>query len=330
MARVWIYAFGEVGGEDIKFGHSGDQLLSRRLATVNRTQTTQATYRILAGVAGTGEDEKAIKRYFAQWNRPDKGTHKEYFWPSDEVIEYVNWLRSQWWVTHDSSIALDKMPFEDPSHWLPTEGRRISHPPIDPELLVQPYEDLEGALAGTAWNWLVSDKAQIQDYFTPPELVDAARLAMGGIDLDAASHWIANQKFRIPDYFHRGRDAMENDWYGKVWLNPPYNKNAPWFERILKFIASGDIEQICMLSPMYVFQTRQAQEVMELSSALVLLTPTPKFWGNSEGREGTNLPHGIVYIGDRTAEFREAFRPFGFTVKVDWDGVLDATYLRDR
>ena len=40
---------------------------------------------------------------------------------------------------------------------------------------------------------------------------------------------------------------------------------------------------------------------------MCILSPTPKFWGNANGRTGKNHPHAVVYIGDRTSEFRDAF-----------------------
>lgn len=314
--HMWIYLFGEKNGEDIKVGHTTESNLFARLRQINADQTTSASYVVLAAVSGTTKDEEAIKRYFSSHRRGDKGSRTEYFEASEEIIGYSNWLRSQWWATTNCEIPLEKMFIADPETWLPNEERKIIPPSPDPGLLVQPYEDLEGDLAGTAWNWMVSSRAQIQDYFTPPEIVNASREAMGGLDLDLASHYLANKVHQIPDYFWTGRSAFENDWYGRDWLNPPYGDNAPWFERIVKYTNSGQLEQLCMLSPMWAFQTKIARPVLELSKALILLVPTPTFWGNKAGRTGTNQPHGIIYIGNRTQQFIEAFRPFGMPVQI--------------
>lgn len=170
--------------------------------------------------------------------------------------------------------------------------------------------------------WFPHDKA-FRDYFTPPELIQAARLAMGGIDLDAASHPIANREHRIPDYFHINRNAFEHRWYGKVWLNPPYGNNAPWFDRIEQFLDSGDIEQLCILSPVWAFTTEQAKRIMRRSAAIVLLSPTPKFWGNADGKTGANHPHCVVYFGERIDDFVNAFVPFGIPIEMAWERVLE-------
>lgn len=322
-ADGWVYFFGEVAGNDIKVGWHGGLNLADRLEQVNREQTTNESYVILAGVRGTKKDEDATLRYFKDHLRP-KGRRTEYFSPSPAVVEYVNWLRQRWWTAMDATELRTALPLEDPDHWLPRDERRAPRPTDDPEALIQRYVQLDGPLAGTAWAWMPSPKPSIQDYFTPPELLDAAREAMGGVDLDPASHWIANRRHRVPTYYalNEGRDAFDLDWFGRVWLNPPYGNNAPWFEKIVSCFDDGQIEQICVLSPVWAFTTKVAREFMERATALVLLTPTPKFWGNSEGREGTNNPHGIVYLGDRRDEFLQAFREVPVTYDNGQDAVL--------
>jgi hypothetical protein len=96
-----------------------------------------------------------------------------------------------------------------------------------------------------------------------------------------------------------------------VWLNPPYGNNAPWFEQIIKYWDSGDIEQLCMISPVWTFTTKIADAVVKRSSAMMLFTPSPSFWGHPRGRTGVNHPHAIVYLGKNIGDFRRAFSPFG-------------------
>lgn len=304
---TWIYILGEVAGREIKIGQTRNGL-RQRIAEVNRDQMTEDRYVLLVGVRGATKDEKAIQREFADL-RVDKGTRTEYFHAEPRLVEYAAWLRRGWWSITDPDSTETLMV--DPSHWLPNPSRRVSPPPDDPFLLVQEWDSLPGPLAGTAWSWMPNPKASFQDYFTPPEIVEAARLAMDGIDLDAASHWAANKIHRIPDYFDVNRSAFDHPWHGRVWLNPPYGNNAPWFERIIDHVDDGSVTQLCMLSPVWVFNTIQAREVMSRVSGMILLSPTPTFWGNSEGRTGTNNPHAIIYIGDRVDEFFAAYADHG-------------------
>lgn len=319
--NLWVYFLGEITGRDMKIGYSTGETMRQRLREVNVDQTTDESYLLLAAVVADRKDETAAKRYFEADLRGDKGSRTEYFHPSDDLANYVNWLRQWWWVTWDMDERRSDVGAVDPSLWLPNKGRALPPPLSDPGLLIQPHVSLDGPLAGTAWDWMVSPKQSVQDYFTPPELIAAARDAMGDIDLDAASHPIANREHRIPDYFHINRSAFEHDWHGRVWLNPPYGNNAPWFECIDRYLSSGSVSQLCMLSPMWAFTTEIAKPIMRLSSATVILSPTPKFWGNSEGRTGRNDPHAIVYFGDRVDSFLQAFAPYGIPLPSAWDRV---------
>lgn len=319
MATGWVYVLGEVNGADLKIGYTADPAVTKRAKSIDDGWNGMREYVVLAAIRGTKTDEKNMR---APFRLCPHGNRREYIHPDEEAVEYVNWLRSQYFVSPDGKDQADDFPVIEPSLWLPDVGRRHPRPKDDPDTLLQPYETRLDHLRGTAWAWLVDPAASIQDYFTPTELIDAARTAMGDVDLDAASHWIANRRHRIPDYFHINRSAFENPWHGRVWLNPPYGDNAPWFREILRHTATGEVEQLCMLSPVWAFTTAIARPVMAKASAFVMLNPTPQFWGNAKGKTGTNNPHGILYIGDRSKEFFKAFEPFGYPMEFRWD-VMD-------
>lgn len=318
MSDLWVYVLGEKSGADVKIGHTRDETLQARLRSVNGSQTTMEEYVLLAGVRGSLKDETRLKRHFDHHRRTDKGSRQEYFHPHPDVTEYVHWLRAQWWAVVDDELRLEDAAAVAPEQWMPDgPARRLAAPEPDVEVMVQEWQILEGPLAGTAWDWMPDPKPSIQDYYTPTELIDAARQAMGDIDLDAASHWCANRQHHIRDYFTIGRSAFEHPWHGRVWLNPPYGNNGRWFDRIDEMVAQGAIDQLCMISPVHAFNTRKARDtIMRHISAMVLLSPAPVFWGNSDGRTGTNLPHAVIYIGDRRREFFHAYADHGIPFEI--------------
>jgi hypothetical protein len=319
MATGWIYVLGETTGQDMKIGYTGeDRTVHQRCAEVTDSNNGDRHYVVLAAVRGTKNDERAMRDNFRM--RPH-GNRREYIEPDQDAVEYINWLRSQYYVSPDGRDRASELPAVEPSFWLPSPGRRHPRPIEDPEKLLQDYETRRDHLRGTAWSWLIDPAASIQDYFTPAELVNAARVAMGDVDLDAASHWLANRTHKIPDIFHVNRSAFENRWHGRVWLNPPYGDNKLWYREIARYVGSGDVEQLCMLSPIWAFTTAIARPVVRLSSAFLLLNPTPKFWGNAHGKTGTNNPHGILYIGERREQFLRAFARYGYPVSFEWDAI---------
>ena len=89
-----------------------------------------------------------------------------------------------------------------------------------------------------------------------------------------------------------------------------------------------------MLSPVWAFNTNIAKPVIDRSSGMVLLSPTPKFWGRhksgrivDEGSEelGVNHPHAILYMGDRVNEFKDAFAKYGIPMRLDIADLGDRT-----
>lgn len=323
MNQPWVYFFGTDDFKHIKVGYTTTDLNVRR-AGIERGQLGNVSLYLLAAVHGTSTNEREIHRYFKHLAADANST--ELFRADDEIVEYVNWLREQWWT----ALAYDDQDLSDQpawTQWRPQPDRRIPLQEEDPTTLVQRY-DAFGPLAGTPWARLSTPEPVGEDYYTPAELVQAARTAMGGIDLDPASHWRANREHKIPTFYHLGRSAFENPWFGRIWLNPPYGNNAPWFQQIIQYWGIGDIQQLVMISPVWAFTAQQAKPITDLASAMVLLSPTPEFWGNPEGRKGTNHPHAVMYLGSRVREFRKAFEPFGVTVQ--FQEKLDATPGREQ
>lgn len=324
MSASWVYFFGAKSGQDIKIGFTRQRRVVDRLKQVNGEQTTSEEYVVLAGVLGNRKDEEKVKRHFAHLCRSDKGRRQEYFEPEPELAEYVAWVRSQYFASPNGEDESKGWEYVNPEAWLPNGEngyQRIPPPESDIDKMVQDWETWPGPLAGTPWSWFPNPAATFQDFFTPPDIVDAVREGMGGIDLDAASHWYANRTHRIPKYFTPGYSAFDHDWEGRVWLNPPYGENDRWWPRVVEQYASGKITQIAIISPVWAFTTQIAKPLMRLVDVTILLVPTPKFWGNSEGRTGTNNPHAIVYIGSRASQMLHSLKGFGIPLEMAWDRV---------
>lgn len=323
---MWVYVFGERNGGTIKIGHTKQRRLIDRLNGVNSEQMVDESYVLLAAVRSTKTGEDVAHDYFCG-HRQARGSHKEYYDASDEIVEWALWLRQQWFVSFNETDTWADAYESHPDEWVPKPGRREPRPPVDPGKLIQDHQQLDGPLANTAWSWMPDLTMSFQDYFTPPELIEAAIRAMGGIDLDAASHWIANRrlherKIDVGEYFHTNKSAFDHQWLPRVWLNPPYGNNDVWFRRALEMMDARYTNQLCMLSPVYAFTTKIAATIMERSAATVLLTPTPQFFNpGAPEKTGTNLPHAVVYWGERRREFLQAYAEFGIPFALALDEV---------
>lgn len=93
------------------------------------------------------------------------------------------------------------------------------------------------------------------DWYTPPEIIEAAREVMGSIDLDPATCEIVNREtVKAGAFYTIESDGLSpaNPWFGNMWINPPYGKgdgSAKGFMRRLKAeIDVGSVQQaiICL------------------------------------------------------------------------------------
>lgn len=71
-------------------------------------------------------------------------------------------------------------------------------------------------------------KGRTDDWLTPPEIIRA----LGQFDLDPCCPpnmpWATAKTMYTPD-----EDGLSHDWFGRVWLNPPYGpETGHWLKRL--------------------------------------------------------------------------------------------------
>jgi len=95
--------------------------------------------------------------------------------------------------------------------------------------------------------------SQSNEWYTPKKYVDAAREVMGDIDLDPASNEFANQIVQAKSFYSAERDGLKQEWQGRVWLNPPYGKQAGessqaiWTDRLMSEHQKGNVAEAILL-----------------------------------------------------------------------------------
>lgn len=179
------------------------------------------------------------------------------------------------------------------------------------------------------------------EWHTPPELVEAARATMGGIDLDPASSDRANVVVRAAQYFTRRDDGLAKLWRAdRVFLNPPggidpdrESKQRRWWFALSKAWAHGLVEQaVFVCFSIELLQTTQAWPVpgpIPLDFPLCFPASRVKYWRVRKGAlaPGKCPPHAscIVFLPPRSrAErtrrvglFAEAFAPHGRVLNLE-------------
>lgn len=96
---------------------------------------------------------------------------------------------------------------------------------------------------------LINQTSGAVEWYTPPEILAAARDLLGAIDLDPASSPAANQLVRAARIFTIADNGLSRPWRGRVWLNHPYGRavNAAWVDKLIGEYERGQvIEALCI------------------------------------------------------------------------------------
>ncbi len=157
------------------------------------------------------------------------------------------------------------------------------------------------------------------EWYTPARYVEAAREVMGSIDLDPASCKEANMVVRASKFYTERENGLAHDWYGNVWLNPPYGRTDHYGSNIGAF-AIKLIEE---------YKQSKVNQAILLSTAKVSTSWFSLFWEYpicfvdhivgfyipSKGKELKAHSHIhdtiFVYLGANEQRFIDIFSQFG-------------------
>jgi ParB family chromosome partitioning protein len=163
---------------------------------------------------------------------------------------------------------------------------------------------------------LVGPRAVLQansiEWWTPLRYVELARRVMGEIDLDPATCAAANNTIKAKLFFDRQLDGLSQEWRGRVWLNPPYGRQAKLFvEYLLQQFAAGRVTQAIVLLNCNSIETKWFEPLR----AYPLCFPRGRVHFISPGVNLTSSTHGsvFVYLGNRRMKFAREFSVIGDT-----------------
>ncbi len=162
------------------------------------------------------------------------------------------------------------------------------------------------------------------EWYTQPKYIEAAREVMGGIDLDPASCAAANTIVKAVRYYTEEQNGLEQEWYGRVWLNPPYGRTVKmkahrkstirlFTEKLVNSYQSGQVKQAIILATTEV----NAAWFYPLWDYLICIPDhrvhfiVPEQLHKYCQMFGTSF----VYLGPDEARFAEVFSQFGHVAK---------------
>lgn len=97
---------------------------------------------------------------------------------------------------------------------------------------------------------LINQTSGKTEYYTPVEIIEAARKVMGGIDLDPASSETANKIVRAKEFYTESDNGLLQAWSGNIWLNHPFSResNPLWIDMLIAKYKFGSVKQACCIT----------------------------------------------------------------------------------
>ena len=158
------------------------------------------------------------------------------------------------------------------------------------------------------------------EWNTPPYIVDAARAAMGVIDLDPCTNLTAQEYIKASVFYTISVDGLSVPWYGNIWMNPPYRKKfiTPFVEHLCDEALSGNVSQfVCITNN--ATETPWAQRLLAVCEAVCFPFRRVRFYDLEGKRQDSPLQgHMITYSGDRVDQFTLNFSEIGIVIPKGW------------
>lgn len=185
---------------------------------------------------------------------------------------------------------------------------------------------------------LINQTSSNYEYYTPQEIIEAARNAMGSIDLDPSSSAEANKIVKAKMIFTKEMDSIPMPWdCGTLWMNHPFGRredpcapdcqkhlknpkhvhhsemwygNAAWISKLIREMEIGRISYAaCCIT--YAC-TSEAWFSMLLDYPNCFLIPRTNYL-TPDGKVKPGVTKGsvVTYFGRDVQLFKEAFAKLG-------------------
>lgn len=111
---------------------------------------------------------------------------------------------------------------------------------------------------------------QTDEWATPRTLTRPLADAVGGFDLDPASG--AEDEPHADVQFTAEDDGLRQDWFGKVFCNPPFSDKDDWLKKAVQEVDDGDAELVVMVLPVDT-STRWYHDYVTQATAVCFMGP---------------------------------------------------------
>lgn len=212
---------------------------------------------------------------------------------------------------HLSSLGLSSQRASEYEKLVKPENKLIVEQYLKKQEDVEEAPTLNGALKEIKESKKphVVNNSKDDEWYTPKEYIEAARSVMGSIDLDPASNDFANKTVKAKQFFTEDDNGLERDWFGNVWLNPPYS--ATLIKQFADKVVNSDFQQAIVLVN-NATETSWFRTLVNKASAIIFTSGRIKYYKH-DGTHGVPLQgQAFLYFGEYPDVFLEEFSRFGW------------------
>ena len=157
------------------------------------------------------------------------------------------------------------------------------------------------------------------EWHTPKHLVELITKCLGGVDLDPCSNSKGSRNVPATHVFTKHDDGLRFNWYGKVYMNPPYGREiGRWVEKLAHEYRKGHTKEAMALVPARVdtdwFKSFRDFPVCFIDGRL-------KFSGSDNSAP---FPSAVFYLGSDIPKFARVFGEMG-DIWVRWQKAKSAS-----
>jgi phage N-6-adenine-methyltransferase len=160
---------------------------------------------------------------------------------------------------------------------------------------------------------LINQTSGSVEWYTPPEIIEAARKTLGFITLDPFSCAKANENVKASIYYTKEDDGFNKPWHGSVWVNHPFSRenNVRIANKVMQERAKG--AEIVMIT-FAATSEKWFQPLLDYPQCF-LHGRTNYLDQNGNKVRGVTKGSVITYLGNNLKGFVEEFDKLG-TVKI--------------
>ena len=158
----------------------------------------------------------------------------------------------------------------------------------------------------------VGNNSGNNEWYTPERFLTSARHVMGSIDFDPASNDIAQKTVRAMIYCTKEFSGLDVDWFGRVWMNPPYSAALikQFAAKLKQQRAVGNVNEFCVLTN-NATETVWFRDILSVSDAVCFLNKRVRFL-DPDGNKGDPLQGQVIfYSGVNLKVFIDEFSTHG-------------------